>query len=75
MSDQILDAAFDDAVIVIGYIADAGLRDAAMEAVAAEHARRQEAFDSAPVVHRRKPVEVPAGGSLLAELSKRTLTL
>ena len=76
MSNQaILNSAFDDAATVVGFIADPGLRDAAMEAITAEHARRQVAFeDSTPVVLRRKPVEVPPGGSLLAELSKRALT-
>jgi len=73
MSNQaILDSAFDDATAVIGFIADQGLRDAAMEAISAEQARRQDVFaDAAPAVRRKPAIAVPQGGSLLAELAKR----
>jgi len=74
MRNETIEAAYADAIAVIDYIADYGLRDAAMEAIAAEHQRRQAVFaDAAPMVLRRKPIEVPQGGALLAELAKRAL--
>ena len=72
MSDQAILDSFDDAVAVISFIADAGLRDAAMDGLTQEHSRRQAVFaEAVPQIRRRPAIHVPPGGSALAELSKR----